>query len=264
MLSVVLLPAILVLAAAQAASHPARGCAVPWGRDRSARAALPGRCRTVRPDWRGVALPGCCVLAVPGVAAMALAGHSGHLQSKQPQVNKHANNSVREGKRGASPEPPGRHLPGLEPAPWPRRGAGRCPAVWPVPASRAAKKGKPQPLAVPRRRCVRSPRCQGASEQTGQGASVVWDSATRRRPGRWLRWRWRLWSVAGPLRTRQPRGTLLAITCSGERGFGLCWCHQHGHSPDTARRDTAAGLAEQELTGGAGVAVSCAGSKVSR
>lgn len=138
------------------------------------------------------------------------------------------------------------------------------PAVWPVPASRAAKKGKPQPLAVPRRRCVRSPRCQGASEQTGQGASMVWDSATRRRPGRWLRWWWRLWSVAGPLRTRQPRGTLLAITCSGERGFGLCWCHQHGHSPDTARRDTAAGLAEQELTGGAGVAVSCAGSKVSR
>lgn len=152
-------------------------------------------------SWPGVAL-----LCHPHPARHGSDG-PGRPQRAPPKQTtpgkQHVNNSIREGKRGASPELPRRHLPGSEPTPWPRSGAGCCPAVWPVPASQAAKKGKPQPLAVPQR-CVRSPRCQGASEQTGQGASVVWDLATRRRPRRWLCWRWRLWSVAGPLWSRQP------------------------------------------------------------
>lgn len=137
----------------QAAPHPARGAGT------ARQGHSPGRA--------GSALL-CSILAVPG-------GDSGHLQSKQPQVNKRAKNSPREGKRerALSPEEAptrfGAHSMAAE-------GSGRCPAVWPLPASRAAKKGKPQPLAVPAGG-VSGP--QGAREPgSRQGRGPAW-SGTR-------------------------------------------------------------------------------------
>lgn len=200
---------------AQAAPRPARGCAVPRGRE-----ARPGLLSRLCPAR-------LCILTLLGMGAMALAGHSGHLQSKQPQGNKHANNSVEKENeeqalscRGGTYQvwSPLHGRAGVPPA---------RPAVWPVPASRAAKKGKPQPPAVPCQRCGRSPRCQGASEQTGQGASVVWDSATVTAPGAGSAGRghcgqWRVPSGPG-----SPEGLSWQCRALG-RGFGLCWCHQHG------------------------------------
>ena len=55
----------------------------------------------------------------------------------------------------------------------------------------------------------------------GRGASVVWDSATRRLPRRWLHLRLWLWAVAGPLWTEQPGGARWAKPCPGEGVWAL-------------------------------------------
>lgn len=78
LLSVVLLPAFHIPAVAQAAPAPALGQG--WlGQGCSPRP---------EPDCpAGLAWLCSAILTLPGTGAMALAGHSGHLQSKQPQVN---------------------------------------------------------------------------------------------------------------------------------------------------------------------------------
>lgn len=99
-----------------------------------------------------------------------------HLQSKQPRVNKHANHSVREGKRGASPELSGRHLPGLEPAPWPPRGAGALLRCGRSLRAGQLKRESPSPRLCPARG-VSGP--QGAREpRSSQGRGPAW-SGTR-------------------------------------------------------------------------------------